>query len=442
MDGQGAEVLSPRSHASLSVTGGNLGIAVAAGDVTGDGQADIVAAGQDGDETRIVVGLAGPVTQSNRQFSLAPNDLLFAIDTDTQSASSIAVGDVDFDGRNDLVIGFARPREVSLIPAAAIVRSGVTPLGRVDLERYRGDFGSETAQRILIADYDGDGLSDLLIGSPRHDGEFNQTTAQDGGAVSLYAGADRDPVVVSVSPVRGPQGPASLITIRGHGFAAPEVTFITSAGLAVRAEVVASHLGAVTVTLPTTPRLEGAVLNVSVDTRMRSTHRESAYKVLPPTERVRLVRGWNLVGATSSGSAEDLTTAVEGTVAAIFVWDTATQGFHAFTPDLPHPNAALTEIARGQGMWIRIDDAAGAVWRRPTFAAERSVALEPGFNLVTWTGPTGTHVTEAIAGIADAVIVIHRWDATSQTFQSLNSLLLGPPTSGSLSTMAKGFGCS
>lgn len=49
--------------------------------------------------------------------------------------------------------------------------------------------------------------------------------------------------------------------------------------------------------------------------------------------------------------------------------------------------------------------------------AARTVALQSGFNLVMWTGPDGALVTEAVAGLGDALEALFTWDAAAQQFQ-------------------------
>ena len=63
---------------------------------------------------------------------------------------------------------------------------------------------------------------------------------------------------------------------------------------------------------------------------------------------------------------------------------------------------------------------AGATWTQPAFAGARSVPLRAGFNLVMWTGPDGTQVEDAVAGLGGALTILFTYDAASQQFLSFS----------------------
>ncbi len=186
------------AHAVLLGAGGaeaGSGLS-AAGDVNGDGHADLlVGAWKDSthsSEAGAAYLLLGPVSG---QRSLAAADGVLTGEAGGDHAGwSVGGGhDLDGDGLADIAVG-APGRDVAGNEAGMVYLlhgpvSGERGLVAADVSlqpsAYQGDFGWEVA---VVDDLDGDGLGELIVGSPLDDGAF-----ADAGSVSLYAGpvADR-----------------------------------------------------------------------------------------------------------------------------------------------------------------------------------------------------------------------------------------------------------
>ena len=166
--------------------------AAAAGDVDGDGKADILigarSAGRDGSdgigETYLVFGKALAASDGTIDLATLTSDqgvLIRGIDALDGSGWSVATaGDVDGDGKDDILISapFAASGDASsagetyLVFGAALETSG----GTIDLAALTSDQGilirgvdafDESGRSVASAgDVDGDGLDDVLIGAP------------------------------------------------------------------------------------------------------------------------------------------------------------------------------------------------------------------------------------------------------------------------------------
>jgi hypothetical protein len=106
------------------------------------------------------------------------------------------------------------------------------------------------------------------------------------------------------------------------------------------------------------------------------------------------------------------------------LWDANALAFLSFNPALPTQLNKLQVVPRGAGVWTFVSSATPLAWEQPAFSEARSVDLVAGFNLVMWTGPDGTPITEAIADLAGAE-ALFIWDAAAQRFLVFNTAL--PP---------------
>ena len=138
----------------------------------------------------------------------------------------------------------------------------------------------------------------------------------------------------------------------------------------------------------------------------------------PAQREVTLASGWNLVGWTGNTTVADATAPIAGQFGAIFGWDATGQAFQSFQPNVPPFLNTLTDLRSGDGLFIFVTDSDGAVWPQPAVTSGREVSLQPGFNLVMWTGPTSTPVGEAVSEVADAIDALFTWDAASQQFRT------------------------
>jgi hypothetical protein len=163
--------------------------AVAVGDFNGDGFADLALGAPDyshnDDETEqgavfIYYGSAHGLRSTAAVFT-GPNDF----DNDNELGSSVAAGDVNGDGYDDLAVGNPGPAgggdsqgSVRLYYGSA---SGLTATGAQGIASLRpvdeGEFGSA----VTLADVNGDGHDDLVVGEPGgHAGPQNFATAEPG----------------------------------------------------------------------------------------------------------------------------------------------------------------------------------------------------------------------------------------------------------------------
>lgn len=151
---------------------------VAAADVSGDGVADLVIAGRFDPETlgegpRVVLGSGGGYAlDGDGRFGLAP---VGDVNGDGVADLAQTVGDHPFPWGPRIVFGRPDPAVASLPPAGFVIGPD--------------DFAFETARIIDVGDQNGDGLDDLLVGTPQLGGP--------GSAYLVFGKADPAPVLVA-----------------------------------------------------------------------------------------------------------------------------------------------------------------------------------------------------------------------------------------------------
>jgi hypothetical protein len=200
-------VLPPHAVVQSDLAYAYLGTSVSgAGDVNGDGFADVIAGAPDfidadGDDGAAfvylgsaagIVGVANPVTPHSLIHSNQSNaDLGFAVST---------AGDVNGDGFADIVVGAPYYDHGETDEGAALVflgsRSGVVGSGpddahaMVESDQANAELGWGVS---TAGDVNGDGFADLIVGAPYYD----HGTTDEGAALIFFGSADG---VVGSSP--------------------------------------------------------------------------------------------------------------------------------------------------------------------------------------------------------------------------------------------------
>ena len=182
--------------------GDTAGAAVAVGDVSGDGIADVlIGAPQSGsfDNTRERGGEVGIVFGG---LSLPKNIKMVDADRSFYGATpsarlgtALAVGDINGDGAGDIIMGAPEADAPSNGEGAAYVFFGgglLRPDKRTDLAQTHADiilWGGETGARlgraIATGDFNNDGITDMAVGAPGEGDRFNRNNA---GIVYIFFG--------------------------------------------------------------------------------------------------------------------------------------------------------------------------------------------------------------------------------------------------------------
>ena len=408
-------VAVPRDTAVIrGPAGSSFGFAVAVGDVSGNGQADLAInlVGEDG-ATDLVSVLAGPFRPGTHDFDafdpmVTTEDSLGIVD--------LAIGDVDLDGRGDLLISRPSFDEVRLLPGRVLINARFPVEEFLTAELYAAADPIDFGDRIAVADYDGDGLPDLLVGS-RFDAADEATPFS--GSVVGFAGADRSARIAgvrvlapTVAELEAQESAASSsIEIHGQGFVNPTLQLHAADGTEFEVIPEVVSLGVLRAAVPAA--IAPGSVDVVVLTDLGEARLDDAFVARPTTRTIELVPGWNLIGWTGATSVEDALTTLSPSPEALYTWDPIAQTFASFRPSQPAGNS-LSDLAFGDGVWIYT--AAGGQWEQPGFSEARSVFLHGGFNLVMWTGPNGTPPETAIADIADRVDVLFTWEPATRAF--------------------------
>lgn len=161
------------------------------GDLDGDGLADLAvgASGHtsEGDGAVYLVhgtGSAGSASFSTAAFVAwgAAGDAL---------GSAVAAGDVDGDGTNEIALGVPDADTWGTDAGGGYLLSGILPGSQVlagsDLAVYGEAAGDAAGGSVALADFDGDGRADLLVGAPG--AEADATLARDEGAAYVFLDA-------------------------------------------------------------------------------------------------------------------------------------------------------------------------------------------------------------------------------------------------------------
>lgn len=179
--------------------GDRLGEAVGAGDIDGDGVDDLIlpapfAAGKTGvaaaGRTYVIYSPSG--TPGRRSIDLAAGDsgpVVYGVDEGDQLGHMVATGDVDGDGRDDLLLTAVSADgpantvdlagEAALVLAKTLAASPTVDVaaGEADAVFYGADVQDRMGRSGATGDIDGDGLVEVLLGAPGGAGPLEEAPA-------------------------------------------------------------------------------------------------------------------------------------------------------------------------------------------------------------------------------------------------------------------------
>ena len=130
-----------------------------------------------------------------------------------------------------------------------------------------------------------------------------------------------------------------------------------------------------------------------------------------------LASGFTLVGWTGDDHLPSpaLADAVGSAFTAAFAFDATSQRFRSFRPDAPPFLNDLDAVPPGEAVWIQT--ARSASLAVPASSGPRFVPLLPGFNLVAWSGPSGTDPATAFATLSGTLAAAFTYDVVSGAFR-------------------------
>ena len=191
-------------------------------------------------------------------------------------------------------------------------------------------------------------------------------------------------VALSLSPSRDPIATA-IADVDGH--------FLTTIPLSGFSETAA------------TPAL------IAIATTAAGSSEPSSPVLVALPRDVLLWPGWNLVAwAGPPGPSETLLANLPAPVTRLFAWNGA--GWDLAVPG--HPLFRIAAIQTGQPVWVYVEGRNLLAWRQFR-APYGSVTLQPGWQLVTWQGPT-VDIPAALAQTGADIVALFRWDAQRRSY--------------------------
>lgn len=158
---------------------------IAVGDMDGDGHADVAVGGVDVYSGSRLIGTVDGGTPDLRVSFSWPQPFPWC--SDRRWSIPIRIADLDGDGLGDLVLGLPSMDVVHVVRGRAPLPATVdVSAGGADLTILSGTCGSDLGASIGTGDWTGDGIDDLAMGAPRWGGPDGTRT--DAGAVHVLAG--------------------------------------------------------------------------------------------------------------------------------------------------------------------------------------------------------------------------------------------------------------
>ena len=161
----------------------------------------------------------------------------------------------------------------------------------------------------------------------------------------------------------------------------------------------------------------------------------SAQAPAASTITTQLQPGWNMVGWMGPDTTTRALFDAIPELNLIVAWDDEAQRHRwAWRPAIG--SRGLQEIGRGRGLALHIGGETAVEWTRPAAEGVVLLPLRAGANLVTWGGPAGTPIGEALDWLSDAVVSASRWNA--DTRESERYRPGAPPAANTLRTLNHG----
>ena len=169
---------------------------------------------------------------------------------------------------------------------------------------------------------------------------------------------------------------------------------------------------------------------------LASTHGSaSAQEPASDTIVTQLRPGWNVIGWLGSDTTvDDLFRAVPA-LQLVAAWD-ADAGRYAWGRRDGKTPSSLEQLTRGQGLYLRVGGTEPVRWTRPAADGVVLLRLHAGYNFVTWGGPDGTPIEEALDWLGDAVVGASRWNADTRASERYRPG--APPSANTLRTLNHG----
>ena len=202
----GTQIWTQDSEGLLEVAenGDRFGAALAAGDYNGDGRADLAIGAPDEDIAGLVdAGVVqvmygsptGLAAAGNQQWHQSVAGIADLAETADQFGSTLAVGDFDADGKDDLAVGVPYEDVGGAVDGGVVhvIRGAAVGLTAIGSQLFSADAagitggaaaGDSFGWALAAGDFDGSGVQDLAIGIPYRD----IAAATNAGAVAVFFG--------------------------------------------------------------------------------------------------------------------------------------------------------------------------------------------------------------------------------------------------------------